>query len=52
MGSEQGPAKAERRTPTRRKGLIEETPIVKILQKVEGGRTAKDVCRENAISKK
>ena len=32
-----------------RKSQFSETQIVKILKEVEGGRTAKDVCREYGI---
>ena len=33
-----------------RKRRFTETQIVRILNEVEGGRSAKDVCRENSIS--
>lgn len=33
-----------------RKRRFTETQIVRILKEVEGGRAAKDVCRENSIS--
>ena len=33
-----------------RKRRFSETQIVRILKEVEGGRTAKDVCRENSSS--
>ena len=32
-----------------RRSKFSETQIVKILKEVEGGRTAKDVCREHGI---